>query len=76
MKEAVGSSEGRAGDASVTEELEATQDFDFNSVRMRRRIISSGTKEPARIWDWASRPAIDVSSSYLKFLKTDHMEIL
>ncbi len=59
MKDAVGSSDGRAGDASEIEEVDGTQDLDFSSERIRRRIISSGTKEPALILDCASTPAVD-----------------
>lgn len=59
MNEAVGEEEGRAGPASVREVLGGIQDLDFNSERMRRRIMSSGTKEPDCMWDSASWPAIE-----------------
>ena len=57
MNEALGEVEGRAGAASVREVLGGIQDLDFNSERMRRRIMSSGTREPDRMWDSASWPA-------------------
>lgn len=58
MNEALGEGEGRAGAASVREVLGGIQDLDFNSERMRRRIMSSGTREPDCMWDSASWPAI------------------
>lgn len=54
MNEALGEVDGRAGAASVREVLGGTQDLDFNSERMRRRIMSSGTREPDCMWDSAS----------------------
>ena len=58
MNEASGEDEGKAGVASAREVLDGTQDFDFNSERMRRRIMSSGTREPDCMWDSASWPAV------------------
>lgn len=58
MKEAEGEEEGRAGVASAREVPSGIQDLDFSSDRMRRRIMSSGTREPDRMWDSASWPAI------------------
>ena len=46
MNEAEGEEEGRAGAASVRDVVDGIQDLDFNSERMRRRIVSSGTREP------------------------------
>ena len=46
MKDADGASEGRLGAASEREVLEGTQELAFNWVRMSRRIMSSGTREP------------------------------
>lgn len=57
MNEALGEVEGRAGAASVREVVGGIQDLDFNSERMRRRIMSSGTREPDCMWDSASWPA-------------------
>ena len=57
MKEALGAEEGKAGVASVREVVGGIQDLDFNSERMRRRIMSSGTREPDCMWDSASWPA-------------------
>lgn len=62
MKEALGEEEGRAGAASAREVLGGIQDLDFNSERMRRRIMSSGTREPVCMWDSASWPAIGMLS--------------
>ena len=56
MNEAVGEEEGRAGAASAREVLGGIQDFDFSSDRMRRRIMSSGTREPDCMCDSASWP--------------------
>ena len=58
MNEASGAEEGRAGAASVREVLDGSQDFDFSSERMRRRIMSSGTRDPACMCDSASWPAV------------------
>ena len=58
MNEALGEEEGRAGAALVREVLGGIQDLDFSSERMRRRIMSSGTREPDCMWDSASWPAI------------------
>lgn len=60
MKEAEGEEEGRAGAASAREVLGGIQDLDFSSERMRRRIMSSGTRAPDRMWDSASWPAVGV----------------
>ena len=57
MNEALGEVEGRAGAASVRDVVDGIQDLDFNSERMRRRIMSSGTREPDCMWDSASWPA-------------------
>ena len=46
MKEAVGAAEGKAGAASVTDDVEGIQELDLSSERMRRKIMSSGTREP------------------------------
>lgn len=56
MKDAEGAEDGRGGAASEREEWEGSQDLDFSSLRIRRRIMSSGTREPDAMWDWASRP--------------------
>ena len=58
MNEAEGRLEGFEGAASEREEVDGSQDLDFNSVRMRRRIISSGTREPEAMCDSASRPRL------------------
>ncbi len=58
MNEASGEEEGRAGATSAREVLDGTQDLDFSSERMRRRIMSSGTREPDCMWDSASWPAM------------------
>lgn len=58
MNEAVGEEEGRVGAASAREVLGGIQDFDFSSERMRRRIMSSGTREPDCMCDSASWPGI------------------
>lgn len=65
INEAEGEEEGRAGTASVREVLDGTQDLDFNSERMRRRIMSSGTREPDCMWDSASWPAVGTLSEAL-----------
>ena len=57
LNEAVGEGEGRAGAASGWDVVDGIQDLDFNSERMRRRIMSSGTREPDCMWDSASWPA-------------------
>ena len=62
INDAEGASEGRVRAASEREVLEGTQDLALSSVRMRRRIMSSGTREPAFIWDSASRPRGDCVS--------------
>ena len=62
MNDAEGASEGRDCTALEREVLEGTQDLAFSSVRMRRRIMSSGTREPAFMWDSASRPRGDCVS--------------
>ena len=62
MNDAEGASEGRVCEASEREVLEGTQDLALSSVRMRRRIMSSGTREPAFMWDSASRPRGDCIS--------------
>lgn len=62
INDAEGASEGRVCETSEREVLEGTQDLALSSVRMRRRIMSSGTREPAFIWDSASRPRGDCVS--------------
>lgn len=59
MNDAEGASDGRVCEASERDVLEGTQDLALSSVRMRRRIMSSGTREPAFMWDSASRPRGD-----------------
>lgn len=58
MKDASGEDEGEAGPASAREVLGGTHDLAFSSERMRRRIMSSGTREPDCMWDSASWPAV------------------
>ena len=66
MNDASGEDEGEAGAASAREVLDGTQDLDFSSERMRRRIMSSGTKEPDCMWDSASWPAVRVPLEALR----------
>lgn len=58
MKDASGEDEGEAGAASAREVLDGTHDLAFSSERMRRRIMSSGTREPDCMWESASWPAV------------------
>ena len=68
MNEALGEEEGRAGTASVRDVVDGIQDLDFSSERMRRRIMSSGTREPDCMWDSASWPAGGMLSEAVVFL--------
>ena len=74
MNDADGASEGRVCAASDREVLEGTQDLALSSVRMRRRIMSSGTREPAFMWDSASRPKGDCIS-YLNMYENGEGDI-
>ena len=62
INDAEGASEGRDCTVSEREVLEGTQDLALSSVRIRRRIMSSGTREPAFMWDSASRSRDDCVS--------------
>lgn len=57
MKDAEGAAEGGgAGAEEVSDVCVGSQFLDLSSARMRRRIISSGTRFPAFMASSASRP--------------------
>ena len=77
MNEASGEEEGRAGTALAREVLDGTQDLDFISERMRRRIMSSGTREPDCMWDSASWPGMGTSlEALMKMMSAGDYRIL